>query len=73
MFWEETFSFMPQDAELSLLSLALGKILISLSPLTFVHTTALRCFASGAPGAPHQASVSSADFPRACWQTRRWR
>lgn len=72
MFWEETFSFTPQDAELSLSS-ALGKISNSLSPSTSVHTATLRCFASRALGASHQISVALADFPRACWQTMRWR
>lgn len=64
---------MPQDAELFLLSSALGKIQNSLSPLTSVHTATSRCFASGALGAPHQISVALADFPRACWQTLKWR
>lgn len=64
---------MPQDAELLLLSSALLKIQNYLSPLTSVHTATLRCFASGALGASHQISVALADFPRARWQTMRWR
>lgn len=38
MFWKETFFFMPQDDELSVLPSSLEKFLISLSPLTSAYT-----------------------------------